>query len=470
MHRSSQDSRHLGTLVVIMAIMLLGFGACRSVPSQAPDTSGAQGAESSAQPLTAQHDQSTRSTGDAAWPALDYSPTIWNAQTAPEYYRVISKAQIDWDLPAGTVEYAPLDTQGRATGSRACVTYQLMETGRNRARADSADLKPSGWGHNAQVEIPLPDGDVYRGELWNRSHLLAKSLGGAEQLDNLVTGTRMQNVGSNSNGGESGGMGYCEGLARAWLDAHHDGTLLYSAVPVYLGSELVCRSVVVDLRSSDGTLDQRVEVYNAAAGYEIDYETGTFREAPGKANPTTTPATTKPTTTTPAPAKKTGWQREGNAWHHYANDGTPSSGWVADNGSWYLLHAGAMLTGWQAVDGLWYYLNADGRLASNQWVDNTYYVDEQGAMLTDARTPDGFLVDAQGVYVPEVPEEPATLDPPAEPEPVGQSYVLNHNTMKFHHPSCRHVPEIKPKNRIDVVMTREDVIAQGYVPCKVCNP
>ena len=463
MERAGHDPHRWVPIAAILAILLLGFGVFRSFAPPAPAALSAH--DESAQPETSQH------TAAPAWPALDFSPTSWDAQASPEYYRVVGKAQIDWTLPAGAVEYAPLDAQGRATGSRACVTYQLMEVGRNRARADSSDLKPSGWGHNARVEIPLSDGDVYYGELWNRSHLLAKSLGGAEQLDNLVTGTRTQNVGSNRNGGESGGMGYCEGLARAWLDAHHDGTLLYSAVPVYLGSELVCRSVVVDLRSSDGTLDQRVEVYNAAAGYEIDYETGTFREAPGKANPTTTPAATKPATTpTPAPAKKTGWQREGNAWHHYANDGTPSSGWVADNGSWYLLHAGAMLTGWQAVDGLWYYLNADGRLASNQWIDNTYYVDEQGAMLADARTPDGFLVDAQGVYVPEVPEEPATLDPPAEPEPVGQSYVLNHNTMKFHHPSCRHVPEIKPKNRIDVVMTREDVIAQGYVPCKVCNP
>lgn len=50
------------------------------------------------------------------------------------------------------------------------------------------------------------------------------------------------------------------------------------------------------------------------------------------------------------------------------------------------------------------------------------------------------------------------------------SYVLNTNTKKFHYPTCSSVGDMSPKNRSDVSMSREEIIAQGYVPCKRCNP
>lgn len=49
-------------------------------------------------------------------------------------------------------------------------------------------------------------------------------------------------------------------------------------------------------------------------------------------------------------------------------------------------------------------------------------------------------------------------------------YVLNKNTKKFHYPSCSSVGDIKPKNRLDVSLSREEIINQGYSPCKRCNP
>ena len=51
-----------------------------------------------------------------------------------------------------------------------------------------------------------------------------------------------------------------------------------------------------------------------------------------------------------------------------------------------------------------------------------------------------------------------------------QDYVLNKNTKKFHYPWCSSVDDIKKKNRKDFTGTREEVISQGYVPCKRCNP
>ena len=48
-----------------------------------------------------------------------------------------------------------------------------------------------------------------------------------------------------------------------------------------------------------------------------------------------------------------------------------------------------------------------------------------------------------------------------------RAYVLNSSNHKFHKPSCGKLPT---KNRVDVESTRDDLIAQGYEPCKICNP
>lgn len=55
--------------------------------------------------------------------------------------------------------------------------------------------------------------------------------------------------------------------------------------------------------------------------------------------------------------------------------------------------------------------------------------------------------------------------------PVAQNtYVLNTNTHKFHYPSCGSVKQMKDKNKKVVTSTRDEIIAQGYDPCKKCKP
>lgn len=49
-------------------------------------------------------------------------------------------------------------------------------------------------------------------------------------------------------------------------------------------------------------------------------------------------------------------------------------------------------------------------------------------------------------------------------------YVLNTNSKKFHRPDCSSVGQMSAKNREDVEDTRENLIANGYDPCKRCNP
>lgn len=50
------------------------------------------------------------------------------------------------------------------------------------------------------------------------------------------------------------------------------------------------------------------------------------------------------------------------------------------------------------------------------------------------------------------------------------TYILNTNTKKFHIPTCKSVKQMKEKNKKEVTSSREEIIAQGYDPCKNCNP
>lgn len=204
------------------------------------------------------------------------SYTEWDADKYPDYYRVVGTAVVDVELEPGEVIYEGLDYLGRTGRVVGNVTLEMARDGSEREREDISGIHPSGWGHNREVDIEMSGGNTYHGALFNRSHLLAKSLGGDDADYNLVTGTRTQNVGDNR--GQDGGMAYTEGIARDWLYDNPDGTVFYSALPVYEGDELLPRSVIVDVRSSDGTIDQEVEVYNAVLGFDIDYATGKFYE------------------------------------------------------------------------------------------------------------------------------------------------------------------------------------------------
>lgn len=98
---------------------------------------------------------------------------------------------------------------------------------------------------------------------------------------NLITGTRMQNVGANDG---LGGMAYTERKVVNYLYKHHKASVYYSAKPVYKGKELLPRSVIVDIRSSDRKLNERVIVYNAAKGFRINYRTGKITKKSSSSN------------------------------------------------------------------------------------------------------------------------------------------------------------------------------------------
>ncbi len=50
------------------------------------------------------------------------------------------------------------------------------------------------------------------------------------------------------------------------------------------------------------------------------------------------------------------------------------------------------------------------------------------------------------------------------------TYVLNTNSKKFHYPDCGSVKKMSAKNKAESNKSRDTLIAEGYEPCKNCNP
>lgn len=208
------------------------------------------------------------------------APAVVDAEA--DYYTITGDAEIEHKPAPGEVAYEPLDSLDRPTGVAASLT------GRDGAEREDITFDPPGWENNTEVDIPALD-DVegskdYHGWFYNRSHMLADSLGGNAVPENMVTGTRTQNVGSTQVEGQSaGGMAHTELIARDYIDSGKaaDCPLYYAAEPDYTGNELVPRTVTVDIRSCDGAIDERVEVANTANGFDIDYATGDWAPSAG---------------------------------------------------------------------------------------------------------------------------------------------------------------------------------------------
>lgn len=58
----------------------------------------------------------------------------------------------------------------------------------------------------------------------------------------------------------------------------------------------------------------------------------------------------------------------------------------------------------------------------------------------------------------------------SSPTSSSSTFILNTNTKKFHLPSCSSIKRMKDSNKKEFSGSRDEVIAQGYEPCKKCNP
>lgn len=91
------------------------------------------------------------------------------------------------------------------------------------------------------------------------------------------------------------------------------------------------------------------------------------------------------TSATPTSSVSAGWIQDNVGWWYRFSDGSyPTNGWLQINGIWYCFDSvGYMRTGWIQAGSAWYYCDTNS-----------------GAMLVNTRTPDGYYVDANGVWIP----------------------------------------------------------------------
>ena len=103
-------------------------------------------------------------------------------------------------------------------------------------------------------------------------------------------------------------------------------------------------------------------------------------------------------------------------WYNFNSDGVMNSGWILDAGKWYHLSTahngffGEMLEGWffDNTDGKWYYLDGSGAMVvgwqniGGKWYYFTVNKDNKhpyGSLYVNTTTPDGYKVNADGVWI-----------------------------------------------------------------------
>lgn len=109
---------------------------------------------------------------------------------------------------------------------------------------------------------------------------------------------------------------------------------------------------------------------------------------------------------------------------------------------------------------------------------NVYVYNVQPSVEIDYATGESWLsgeeppeeeTPAQTVTEP-VGEDSGTTESTQTQAPQEVTYILNTNSHKFHLPDCSGAASMSAANRQEYTGSREDLIAQGYTPCKQCNP
>ena len=207
--------------------------------------------------------------------ASNPSGSDYDESKFPDMYEVLGEAEIDERKFSTTYSYSH-DDLDRTTTAYGLVNYKAVMDSKGWRADFEPNSEPSGWykgkeSNNKKVSVKLPTGKIYNGYFYNRSHLIADSLGGRSYKYNVVTGTRQQNVGNNGNGG----MQYIEKKVVDYVEKTKNN-VYYSVEPYYEGNELVPLYVIVNAKSDDGVINEKVKVFNNASGYEINYSDGSF--------------------------------------------------------------------------------------------------------------------------------------------------------------------------------------------------
>jgi len=306
-------------------------------------------------------------------------------------------------------QYGALDSYGRCTTAVACIGTDLMPS---EERESIGMIKPTGWNQNKYPGIV----DSEPPYLYNRCHLIGYQLTGENANErNLVTGTRYMNV--------DGMLPYENEVANYIKNTGNH--VMYRVTPIFEDSNLLCSGVQMEAYSVEDSgkgVSFNVYCYNVQPGVIIDYTDGSNSADPSYTGSTSTEATI---------------QQSGT---DITDNNSATSGTDTANGTSAQSNSNTALAGAAAA---------------------TIAAESQNSATTGSTTV-GTTTSSEAFTVTEEISESA--------ESPSCNYVANKNTKKFHYPSCSSVSDMKESNKLYYEGTRDELISQGYEPCKRCNP
>lgn len=155
---------------------------------------------------------------------------------------------------------------GRSGQAVALITEESLPPANSRQQIGS--IKPSGWSQNKYPGI-VNSNPAY---IFNRCHLIAHELGGADEEKNLITGTRYLNV--------TGMLPWENKVTQYIRDTGNP--VLYRSTPIFKGDNLVASGVQLEAYSipdKGKSLHFNIYCYNVQPGIHINYQTGeTYQE------------------------------------------------------------------------------------------------------------------------------------------------------------------------------------------------
>lgn len=232
---------------------MLGLAACRppELPIQSDRQSSSQAGKGSGSPSAGAEEAEESFSWDRV-PAYDGSAFAVMHKNRPYFSREEIR---DWSGQS----FTQLDALGRCGVARAKITPELMPTER---RGEIGSVKPSGW-HTVKYADSIQDRYLY-----NRCHLIGYQLTGQNaNPKNLITGTRYMNASV---------MEPFESLVASYVKKTGK-SVAYRVTPVFVGSELVARGVLMEAYSDADqgeSICYCVFCYNMQPGISINYGDG----------------------------------------------------------------------------------------------------------------------------------------------------------------------------------------------------
>ena len=127
---------------------------------------------------------------------------------------------------------------------------------------------------------------------------------------------------------------------------------------------------------------------------------------------------------------KTGWVKDKDNWYYLDSDGKMKTGELQlDKQEYVLANDGHMLTGWNGN----YYYRTSGERAKESWTEidgKWYYFKVNGELLKNGKTPDGYTVDAKGIWLKEIPQEVKKVQKETENETEKARTTTVENALK----------------------------------------